>query len=361
MVSINPSADAIAFPFYEPPNNNAAAYVRQDAQYPLRNGSDRSKVVQIPITAIPSARRALQTDEAEQMLVDVAEAIPTESVTPVKSGGQSNYDTDDVELYLGADGADGGVHSSATKRRGASVDTASSCQSQHSNKRIKATLESTSTDVPSNGDLSCGFDPNGLKMDSLRLLEAPTWASTSKQAVRRLTMDMKDLHRRQTTAADYSSGYHVHTDKGDNMFQWIVELFNFDPTLPLARDMQELQCPSIVMELRFGPSYPMSPPFVRVVRPQFVPFAQGGGGHVTAGGAVCLELLTNSGWNPAIHIENVILQIRAAISEPDPPARIHRSCVGVDYGVGEAVAAFTRLAHAHGWTVPDDFKQIAAL
>lgn len=174
-------------------------------------------------------------------------------------------------------------------------------------------------------------------------------------------MDLKDLHHQQTALGDLSSGYYVHTDKSDNMFQWIVELFDFDVALPLAVDMKASGCASIVLEFRFGPSYPMSPPFVRVVRPQFVPFMQGGGGHVTAGGAVCLELLTSSGWNPAINIDNVIMQIRAAIGESDRPARLQKGASEADYGIGEAVAAFTRLANAHGWQVPEDFQHLAVL
>lgn len=32
-------------------------------------------------------------------------------------------------------------------------------------------------------------------------------------------------------------------------------------------------------------SYPFSPPFARIVTPRFLPFMNGGGGHITAGGA----------------------------------------------------------------------------
>ena len=56
------------------------------------------------------------------------------------------------------------------------------------------------------------------------------------------------------------------------------------------------------MEIRFLPSFPHAPPFFRVIRPRFRPFmevgsrvlfafvlkcVQGGGGHITAGKAVC--------------------------------------------------------------------------
>lgn len=33
------------------------------------------------------------------------------------------------------------------------------------------------------------------------------------------------------------------------------------------------------------------------------------GGHVLAGGALCMELLTNQGWSSAYSLENVIMQI----------------------------------------------------
>ncbi|XWW97757.1 hypothetical protein V2A60_005744 [Cordyceps javanica] len=355
LVSINPSAEAIQSQIYEPQSNVTPAYVVQDEAHQIKHNLES---VEIPITAIPFHRRAFQTKTPLQTPTATGKVSLVEATTPLKS----NYEADDVELYLGVDEDRDGLYFSKTKRRGTSTSSKSSRQSQYSNKRAKSICESSAEVFQAKKAQNiCDFDPNGLDLESLRSLVPPDWASTSKQAIRRLTIDLKDLHRRQTTMGDLSSGYYVHTDKSDNMFQWIVEMFNFDAALPLARDMQELGCTSIVLEFRFGPSYPMSPPFVRVIRPQFVPFHQGGGGHVTIGGAVCLELLTNSGWNPAINIDNVIMQIRAAISEPDPPARIDKKFAGHDYGVGEAVAAFTRLAQTHGWAVPEDFQHIAAL
>jgi ubiquitin-conjugating enzyme E2 Q len=76
------------------------------------------------------------------------------------------------------------------------------------------------------------------------------------------------------------------------MYQWIVELHSFDDGLPLAKDMKKAGIKSVVLEIRFGKDFPMSPPFVRVIRPRFLPFMSGGGGNVTAGGAMCMELLT---------------------------------------------------------------------
>jgi len=136
---------------------------------------------------------------------------------------------------------------------------------------------------------------------------------------------------------------------------------------------------SVVLELRFHSTYPMGeslhtyisssttdlttgPPFVRVIRPRFLPFAMGGGGHVTAGGSICMDLLTNSGWSAVASIESVLLQIRMAICSTDPrPARLENVSRSHDYGVGEAVEAFRRAAATHGWQVPPELAEVAAV
>jgi len=108
----------------------------------------------------------------------------------------------------------------------------------------------------------------------------------------------------------------------------------------------------------------MSPPFIRVIRPRFLPFMSGGGGHVTGGGAMCMELLTNSGWSAVSSIESVLLQVRMAIMNEEPkPARleVQGKQVQRDYGVAEAMDAYIRACRAHGWEVPKDFKDFAAV
>jgi ubiquitin-conjugating enzyme E2 Q len=171
--------------------------------------------------------------------------------------------------------------------------------------------------------------------------------------------DFKDLIAVQNTTPPHELGWHIDEDKVDNIYQWIVELHSFDPTLPLAHDMKKKNVKSIVLELRFGKEYPMSPPFVRVIRPRFLGFQQGGGGHVTAGGAMCMQLLTNDGWTAVSSIEGVLLQVRMAMSSLEPkPARLENGG-RMDYGVGEAVEAYIRACNMHGWTVPAGFKEMA--
>ncbi|KAJ7463040.1 hypothetical protein FB451DRAFT_1095249 [Mycena latifolia] len=145
---------------------------------------------------------------------------------------------------------------------------------------------------------------------------------------------------------------------GDNLFQWIVEMHSFDETLPIAKDLKREGVNSLIFEIRFPPTYPIGPPFFRIITPRFLPFIQGGGGHVTGGGSICMDLLTSDGWLPSYSISAVLMQIKLAISNLDPrPARL-ASNWNMPYSVGEALTGFKRAAATHGWTVPDGIDKL---
>lgn len=151
------------------------------------------------------------------------------------------------------------------------------------------------------------FIPGILDLSDLPQLEFPSYASGG--ASKRIQSDLKSIIKLQQTQPLEELGFYVNEDRTDNIYQWIVELHSFPDHLPLVRDMKEKNVQSIVLEIRFGSQYPMSPPFVRVIKPRFRGFAQGGGGHVTIGGALCMELLTNSGWSAVSSLESVLLQV----------------------------------------------------
>ncbi|KAF2276715.1 uncharacterized protein EI97DRAFT_319244 [Westerdykella ornata] len=220
---------------------------------------------------------------------------------------------------------------------------------------IKSKVSGKSDKQPPKTPLT-DFEPGKLDYKTLPMLAQPTWATTS--TTKRLMKDFDSLLKVQEKGPLHELGWYIDPDKFENMYQWIVELHSFDPDLPLARDMKAKGHKSIVLELRFGHQYPISPPFVRVIRPRFLGFQEGGGGHVTLGGAMCMQLLTNDGWSPVSSIESVLIQVRMAISSTDPrPARLapgDRS----DYGIGEAVEAFKRACKIHGWKIPEGFEEL---
>lgn len=101
---------------------------------------------------------------------------------------------------------------------------------------------------------------------------------------------------------------------------------------------------SVVMEVIFPTDYPRGPPFARIVRPRFVQRT----GHVTDGGSLCTELLTQEGWTPSIGGAALLLSLHQILN--DGEGRVNRF-VEYDYSFAEARQAFERVARDHGWTV----------
>lgn len=203
------------------------------------------------------------------------------------------------------------------------------------------------------------FVPGSLDTSSFQMLKEPTYATPA--ATKHLGKILKDLVKVQKTTPLHELGWYIDESKIENLYQWIIELHSFDKSLPLSTDMKRVGLTSIVLEMRFTENFPFSPPFVRVVKPRFLPFMSGGGGHVTAGGAICMELLTNNGWLVTNAVESVLLQIRMAISSTDPkPARLEgRQGAGTgSYSSSEAIEAYKRACRTHGWVVPADFAAL---
>ena len=301
-------------------------YVQDPSYTPMGEGNN---VIKIPITAVSKSRRTPPTTAQTGN-----KKIKLEEAKRVEEEVLLSDDTDAEDLaILFSDAEDGSevVRVNAIKERNGLGPPIASQRTSHQPK----------TD----------FVLGTVDHKSLPILEPPSYATSmaTKALQRELTATLKVLD----THPAHELGWFIDRELISNVYQWIVELHSFESHLPLAKDLKQKGLKSVVTEIRFGKDYPMSPPFVRVIRPRFMSFMQGGGGHVTAGGALCMELLTNNGWSAVSNIESVLLQVRLAMSSTDPkPARLEPGVVR-DYQVGEAVDAFIRACHAHGVSRPE--------
>ncbi|KAK5632504.1 hypothetical protein RRF57_008218 [Xylaria bambusicola] len=211
--------------------------------------------------------------------------------------------------------------------------------------------------TPDNQECQTDFRPGSLDFSQLPQLALPSYATGAAQKI--IQKELQKLEKIQSETPLHQLGWYIDFEKIENMFQWIVELHSFDPSLPLAEDMKEAGITSIVLEIRFLRGFPVTPPFVRVIKPRFLPFSMGGGGHVTSGGAMCMELLTNTGWSPANSMESVFLQVRLAMcSMGSKPARLEKRSDGKNqYSIGEAVSAAERAFRVHGWEIPSELRE----
>ncbi|KAI0086019.1 hypothetical protein BDY19DRAFT_962578 [Irpex rosettiformis] len=201
-------------------------------------------------------------------------------------------------------------------------------------------------------------DPGWVQACVEHMLPPPTDASPI--ATTSLQRELVRMMKEQDDAKSLKDlGWYMSPDfVGDNLFHWIAEVHSFDPALPIARDMRARNVNSIVFEILFPPTYPHSPPFFRILKPRFLPFIHGGGGHVTGGGSMCMDLLTADGWLPSYSISAILLQIKLAISNLDPrPARLAANW-DRPYTMQEAIAGYKRAAQAHGWRIPQGIDRL---
>eukprot|EP00439_Symbiodinium_sp_Y106_P042434 s3326_g5.t1 len=148
----------------------------------------------------------------------------------------------------------------------------------------------------------------------------------SRQASQVLMREMRSLMA--LPGSDGKKALEVDMVK-DSLYHWSVKM-KFGASHPS-------KAAAVVMEVLFPDSFPMAPPFIRLVRPRF----QMHTGHITVGGSVCMQLLTPSGWLPTVSLENVFVAIRSEMVEGG--GRLDFSCTR-DYSAQEAREAFQRVA-----------------
>jgi len=98
----------------------------------------------------------------------------------------------------------------------------------------------------------------------------------------------------------------------------------------------------VLFEMTFPKEYPNKPPFIRVLTPRFVHLT----GHVTIGGSICMQLLTNSGWSPSNSIESIFIQIHCEMLTGKPRIDFNNTS---PYSRSEADEAFVRVAERYKW------------
>jgi ubiquitin-conjugating enzyme E2 Q len=171
----------------------------------------------------------------------------------------------------------------------------------------------------------------------------------SKGATMRLFDDLKNIRKSKAKELGFSC-HPVNLNGKLNLYEWEVHLFDFEG--PLAEDMKSYSAQSgksyVTLLMKFSQDYPFKPPFIRLLEPRFK-FRTG---HVTLGGAICMELLTVSGWTANNDITSILIQVRAEIGSKDGGARLappNDQSQYTPYNEQEAWNAYYRAASTHGW------------
>lgn len=165
---------------------------------------------------------------------------------------------------------------------------------------------------------------------------------------------------------EYGIKFDVNIDDED-ITKWTVKFYieNFkESNYKLYEEMIDKDIEYIEMEvlLKINGPYPVNPPFVRIVYPHF----QFMTGHITTGGSICMDLLTQKEWVKTCRITGVLVAINVqcfgvqrkhdktcecsdkySCDECYIGARLDQNNWRKSYGLEEAIEAYKRMLRAH--------------
>ena len=140
-------------------------------------------------------------------------------------------------------------------------------------------------------------------------------------------------------------GIAIRLKDDDKLNEVCVKLFDFDADSDLQKDLEKIDGKCIDIEMVFPQDYPFKPPEVFIIQPPFISRT----GHITAGGSICTELLTLTGWSSVYDIQSICLHLRLTILAGD--GRVDFSRIGKKYTRNEGREAFRRVATDHHWKI----------
>jgi len=179
--------------------------------------------------------------------------------------------------------------------------------------------------------------------DKIKEEETTTLELISKMQHPRLKKELTDLMQNDPVKTSLYITTYLNTPSNINVLDIDYNIQNIPSDNILYKQLLDKKIDNIKLQISIPKRYPFEPPFVRVVYPRFK-FRTG---HITLGGSICMEVLSNKGWMPAMNIHNLLLQIKLLIINGD--AQLDDTNWNKEYTLSEAKTAFKRMSIAHGW------------
>jgi len=236
-------------------------------------------------------------------------------------------------------------------------------------RQLQAELNGEGRPAPKRGRDTQDLTADSDDEPSAKKAKAPPWQG--KRGTARMFAEMSALRKWKGSPRVFD--IEMVQDRAD---KWRFSVNGFDNDCSAGRnlnaDLRKLRGQSCIkMEITFPSDYPTRPFFLRCVSPRFCWYT----GHVTAGGAICIEALTTEGtpgsWQPDICVESVLNTVfmnfldttseiirtatgpggRSGPLRVDLGGKYHHSPLQ-EYSEGEARSAFSRMLDHHranGW------------
>lgn len=150
-------------------------------------------------------------------------------------------------------------------------------------------------------------------------------------------MTAANIVRHMKLVTKFNTSFVSETD----VTHWKITVLSSDCPDILASALRKAKCTRIVFGIKFDDQFPISPPFVYVLEPSFVPMT----GHVLQGGGICTKMLTDAGWLPTMRIQTLIESIVMLMNEGKPRVE----CVTSHYNERDARESLKRAKSKYAW------------
>jgi len=133
------------------------------------------------------------------------------------------------------------------------------------------------------------------------------------KCLKRLTRELRSLEeKREEYSQLHAVELKLRDTEGGNLREWLLSIYTtgIDAECALGTQLRAWKVHSIEFEIWIPDSYPITPPQVRVLKPQL-----SSGFYVHDQGALCLEILSAEGWTPAMSLLQLGVQMKAMMSQ----------------------------------------------
>mmetsp|Transcript_19306 Transcript_19306/g.42071 ORF Transcript_19306/g.42071 Transcript_19306/m.42071 type:complete len:538 (-) Transcript_19306:143-1756(-) len=155
---------------------------------------------------------------------------------------------------------------------------------------------------------------SGAAQGTAQSTASPGAGPLPPRCLQRLSREVRQVEeQREKSRMEHGVELSLVDEEGGDLRIWSLKILahGVDADSHLGKQLRAHSINAICFEVWIPDNFPVEPPRVRVLRPNFTI----GSFFVQSNGALCLEILTSQGWSPAMSLLQLAQQVKAMMSQ----------------------------------------------